>query len=886
MQVDWVSYLPSCECFGAHYKGKAAAWLRRVFNVLQAALSKLLAFFGGGGRKTVSSSPYISRSRACCLFKSCVPMGVSSRTRYIQDTIASVRSLFNNHGKRGPKHEARKVIVAGSLIAATWPCLIHLIPVLTSSAIIAVNVHGFYIGIDFPGAIKSDTMTLLFLQVAAKVQEILIVASLSQIIFQFVRHELLFGDGLPLGLIGSGLAFNNFGFYFTKEFYGALKYLAFQRSRWRKISFVVLLVVCGLTSLLAGPASAVLLVPKAQAYPAGGTEFYLDGSMEDFWPQDLSNISELQTFCSSSTSTSLGICPAGGFVSLQQQWASLNYSNFIEQNIPDYAKLLSGSRFYWPVHSRASQIPPLYAVGNPRQDRPDLTTPEPYTWLVQAHAASAVTLQRLTTDWWEVLSSQLGVKPLLVDDRNVQASVKSSISSVRCASPQNMTASDNVLEFPTIQGRWTWSPNAAYTDQSLNSTAVDHVRFHWVHLPSAFGPISIGGVFESPWVADQKSRLVIGCSAQTGWVPTQLCTNSYNFWSGWYPWGIKFGARTPSWTDVADGEELLPTNGRIALGDDWLKLLTPAVPMSQSEGEPLSTIETILEDVGLASTTATTSIPTLTEDWLRSDHLSNAGKTRFLEAIICSMLADGLSRSGSHRVFNTTGPASAWALAMYNPRTDFGNRILNGQPAFESPHTDSANVTILDARMQISGYSFQISLAGYLSMSVLLAHILMASAHIYWLIKKRQTSRNWGTISELITLAQNSRPAIHALENTGAGIEHLTTFARIARIRVRQQPEFSDLEHVELLFGDEKVVFSEPQGSLDEPRTTSGIGVSEPILRGRGGSWTFPLSYDRLYAHVDIEREPSPDLRERLLSRDDTAKNIRHDRIHVDSLYG
>ena len=800
-----------------------------------------------------------------------------------------VNFCLTSMGKQAPKTEPRKVVVASSLSAAVRPCLIHIIPILTSSAIIAVNVRGVYIGIDFPGALKSDTMTLLGLQVAAKAQEILIVASLSQIIFQFVRHELLFGDGLPLGLIGSGFAFSTLGFYFTKEFYGALTYLASQSKRGRKIAFLLLLVVCGLTSLLAGPVSAVLLVPKTQAYPAGGTKFYLNGTEEDFWPEDLSDISELRHLCSSSNSTSLGICPGGGFVSLHQQWASLNYTDFIQQNIPVYAKEIAGSSFYWPVHSRASQIPPLYAVGDPRQDRPDISSPEPYTWIVQAHAAAAVTLQRLASDWWHIVSSRLDVDPLLIDDRNIQAAVPSSISSVRCANPQNMSISDNTIQFPTIQGRWTWSSNAAFTDSGLNTTAVDHVRFHWVHLTSDFGAVSIGGVFESPWVSDQKSRLVVGCSVQAGWVPTQLFSNSYNFWSGWYPWGIEFGGRRPPWNDVANGEELLPTNGRIALGDDWLSLLTPPATTLQTGGYSPSTIETILEDVGLASTALSVSGTTLTDDWLDSDRLSMAGKTRFLEAIICSIIADGLSRSGSHRIFNTTGPASTWPLAMYNQRADFDHQILKGGSAFEIPDATAGDFTTLKASMQISGFSYRVTLAGFLSMLLLLIYILMAVIHICWLLKKRRTSQSWNTVSEFIALSQNSRPAFESLKNSGAGIKSMKTFGRVAKIRIRhQRPGSSEPEHVELVFEDDMAptaIISDTVSDIDVAMSTSRMSQSEPTQRGRGGSWTFPLSPNRLYPQTDIEREPSPDLRTRLLAGDETAKNTMYSMIQVDRLY-
>lgn len=99
---------------------------------------------------------------------------------------------------------------------------------------------------------------------------------------------------LPLGLIGSGLTFNNLEFFFSKEFYGTLKYIGGCGNKLRKITFITVVVVAGLLAALAGPASAVLLVPKSQDWSAGGTQFYLNGSANDFWPGNLSaDMSEL-----------------------------------------------------------------------------------------------------------------------------------------------------------------------------------------------------------------------------------------------------------------------------------------------------------------------------------------------------------------------------------------------------------------------------------------------------------------------------------------------------------------------------------------------------------------------------------------------------------------
>lgn len=46
------------------------------------------------------------------------------------------------------------------------------------------------------------------LQIAAKVQELLIVGSVGSVIFHVLRSELVFGDGMPLGLLVSGFSFS------------------------------------------------------------------------------------------------------------------------------------------------------------------------------------------------------------------------------------------------------------------------------------------------------------------------------------------------------------------------------------------------------------------------------------------------------------------------------------------------------------------------------------------------------------------------------------------------------------------------------------------------------------------------------------------------------
>lgn len=107
-------------------------------------------------------------------------------------------------------HEPPKVIITDSVLAALRRCTCHLVTILVTVIIITLNLKGVYVGADLMSPVRSETINLMFLQLAAKAHEIMIVNSLGLVVLHFVRSELLFGDGLPLGLVGSGLTFNNF----------------------------------------------------------------------------------------------------------------------------------------------------------------------------------------------------------------------------------------------------------------------------------------------------------------------------------------------------------------------------------------------------------------------------------------------------------------------------------------------------------------------------------------------------------------------------------------------------------------------------------------------------------------------------------------------------
>lgn len=113
--------------------------------------------------------------------------------------------------------EESKAVLRRSFWIALSRCSIHLLPIIIFTGLIYINYHVFYIGPNFTHKAQSDAMYLAVIQIAAKVQELLCVASLTAIVLQALRSELL-GDGVPIGLLGSGTYFNSISSLWSPDF--------------------------------------------------------------------------------------------------------------------------------------------------------------------------------------------------------------------------------------------------------------------------------------------------------------------------------------------------------------------------------------------------------------------------------------------------------------------------------------------------------------------------------------------------------------------------------------------------------------------------------------------------------------------------------------------
>ena len=85
--------------------------------------------------------------------------------------------------------EGAKVTLRHDVLIALSRCAVHILPSTLLTGLVWINYSNLYMGATFVVDPKMDTIFLAGIQLAAKVQELLCVASLTTIVLQALRTE-------------------------------------------------------------------------------------------------------------------------------------------------------------------------------------------------------------------------------------------------------------------------------------------------------------------------------------------------------------------------------------------------------------------------------------------------------------------------------------------------------------------------------------------------------------------------------------------------------------------------------------------------------------------------------------------------------------------------
>ena len=183
--------------------------------------------------------------------------------------------------------EQTKIAIRKSRTTALLRALIHFIPVGVALWEIVLNWNTYFVGYD--------VYNLAYYQFGAKVHEIAIEASLSAVIFSYVRYELMLGDGIPFGALFSGLQISQASYLWSMEFWGTIT--SRNISRASKLRLLAVVTASIFLATVTGPSSAILLVPRLDYWPAGSTQIWINVTSDNLWPSRLVNLFPDNSIC-------------------------------------------------------------------------------------------------------------------------------------------------------------------------------------------------------------------------------------------------------------------------------------------------------------------------------------------------------------------------------------------------------------------------------------------------------------------------------------------------------------------------------------------------------------------------------------------------------------
>jgi hypothetical protein len=712
--------------------------------------------------------------------------------------------------------EPPKVAIRTGLRTNLPSLLPHLMAVAATLGVASLSYRGVYwMDLVPPQKLIAPFLTqsgaLNALQFAAKLHELLILASLTTIVMSAMRAHLLGQAGLPFGLIASGFQIFSGEWLRRKSFWASWKAQNPSGSfsgRYPFVPFLTLFIVSSLLATLAGPSSAIAIVPSLNWFPLPQPfnttvlPFFVFNQSSELWPATVTaaniNGANSSNNCTYALDPVTYACPSGGFRDLYA-W-SLNLL-FLE---PQKGTNVS----FQADRSNTRRVVTCQSCDGPGTGK-----------------ASAVSLNSFLTGalttFWTYAGDNLGGQALKATQPKIAPSPDAEIFAPRvhvvCDTygfNRSNTSDLTSMVFPKLGNdppldaklmhvpEWTWD-----YPRPMNSS-----NFTWVPLPEAPGGPSIGAVFTIPITEEdnyptgpwfQASELVV-CSVYAQWAPVDA----------WYE---------PTTTDQVDysiadsnvgsclDSPLSPVTTReainITLDMGYANAInTPIDFVTGDEPAIYGLMQSFISPSGYLPDTTTFASPyTATTNATFATDQTVKSRSMLLATVLATVTTDGLARIAGNGVWPYSTPIfvveeSPSNLTGIFPQTDEAGGFT------EPLNTTAAHMKDwlrLDIEVQRFGYGYQWrdSKTVQFGISVLLIHVAMAVGHLFFMLwaivmEEQGVGCSWDQITELIALAVNSK-STSRMENTCAGIETSRTWQEIVTVRETYEG------HLEMVFGEE-----------------------------------------------------------------------------------
>ena len=668
---------------------------------------------------------------------------------------------------------------------------IHIVPITAAFVLVILNWRGYYIGGELAGAVGEDDAKFIGLQFAAKLHELTITASLTAVIFSYVRHELITDSGLPFGAIVAGLQFKDISYLWSMEFWGAV------RASWRrkrdKLCLILLIITCAGLAVSAGPSSATLMRPRLDYWPAGGTDFWIA------LPQDRlysTNASATQVPESCIHDTGDLSCPYGGwqvlaldYLFFYQSWRPAGY-------LPDFVYVSGGKAVRaLRAFSRAPSFQftagqTMVTVGS--SSIADALAETGRLWAFAAfwwryNGFHERFWSRLDVTYW--VGAQQPVVHVRCAAYNASnytsgLGVNTSASTVAVydLSDQDHLRPDG--DFGTLDYNYTLDEQVRSLVQNVFNESVPQVA--WTTVPQSDGS-ALGATISVP-IPENNASMLFQCTIAARMAPGGLQSTRNN------PLIVTGNDHL----SIYDNGNTFP---RISIDPAWAAFLNPIISSDNTTAyQYMMRVAGLLDD---------------------GDTIFPEGFVYVIESLLSLSVVNGLSRRDFDVGLSGTLLGNTDGLDLVSYR-DWDTDALNegivdgfdcedwcgqflpsvgyamsyGGNAFNISNTEQAASTKLVMQVNAQGLAYNPrGSAAKFAMFALLLYIFLALGHfVYTVFWTRETSSSWDSISELVALAMKSDQSKN-LVNTGAGIDSFAIF--------KQRTQVIDKDgHLQLAVGD------------------------------------------------------------------------------------
>ena len=658
------------------------------------------------------------------------------------------------------------MIVRPGIRPALRRCLIHLPSITITISFLAFGAKD---------QLWTSRDILSIMQFVAKLHEVLIVASLSTIVLHRIRYCLL-GRGIQLGFLASSFQLSSILYHAKTEFWGALHF-SHPLSKDDLITTVLLLLSFVLATV-AGPSSAIAIVPKLAFYDsvrfgsqASNSQIFVQGSFEQLYPEYV-NASILPDHCLGNNATLYRECPSAGLLSILG-------SRFVEAITvapADYQGIESIDIAFRAQDStngleKRNLRTLLFREGNDLRANAAESPPDYIPAAFVHHRTTAAFGQ-------EVGLHGIGVKvtignPHIPNSKStnsdaVPGALLMPVASTSCV--HSFLGEPNIILPLSAFDEMPWNSSATSNVTEINSSVIlgenlsnysGNPNFTWIDTDALQIKSPLAGLFVVNSGDEKTGGHVYACTVEARWVGSQFETqpNSRNL----ADWIVKKWDVASPKTDLTGGESL--RNHRpIRIDVSWAK--------SQNvEVDNLLTGHTAVELLGSQCVEKVLRRP-VTPD--RENELLEGTRICF-ETILALFITDGLAR------IRATPPME---LTQGYLKTWDRRRYVSNVSMSELQNSDL--YTHLPVHMEYHGYGYNLrDPIVKVAFSALLLHTLLALTHIFILLRSRRSSHSWHRVGDLVALAINSKPSA-SLRGTGAGVGKGSTWALRLRVNVQR----------------------------------------------------------------------------------------------------